>query len=158
MQRRGLDTAGRKAQGQRQWHHARLGGLIAPSLQDLLPRVPCVMGTSPLMRSLVQRAVAWAEQDQLQPEQERILAVLQDEIRSAPQEPLHLPMPTDRRLLRVAEAILRQPQDTRTLAQWADWAGLSAQTLGRLCQQETGCSFAQWRQQARLIHALERLA
>jgi AraC-like DNA-binding protein len=134
------------------------GVLIAPRLQDLLPRTPCVMGTSPLMRALVQRAVSWAAQDPLQPEQERILAVLQDEIRRAPQEPLHLPMPSDRRLLRIANAILQQPQDARTLAQWADWAGLSSRTLGRLCLQETGCSFAQWRQQARLIHALELLA
>lgn len=43
----------------------------------------------------------------------------------------------------------------RTLAAWAD---LSARTLSRLYLAETGCSFAQWLQQARLTHALERLA
>ncbi|MBS2075231.1 helix-turn-helix domain-containing protein, partial [Klebsiella pneumoniae] len=37
-------------------------------------------------------------------------------------------------------------------------AGLSARTLRRTFLAETGSSFAQWRQQARLTHALERLA
>ncbi|MFW8292811.1 helix-turn-helix domain-containing protein, partial [Klebsiella pneumoniae] len=81
-----------------------------------------------------------------------------DEIRQAPHEPLHLPMPVDRRLVRIAQAVLEQPQDTRTLQAWAAWAGLSPSTLSRLFLAETGSSFAQWRQQARLTHALEMLA
>lgn len=35
---------------------------------------------------------------------------------------------------------------------------LSPRTLSRLFLVETAVSFAQWRQQARLVHALERLA
>lgn len=134
------------------------GVLIAPAASGILPATPCVIGTSELLRALVQRAVLWARQEQLEPEQERIVTVLQDEIRHAPHEPLHLPMPTDRRLLRIANAILAHPDEGKTLAQWAAWAGLSARTLSRLCRVETGSSFAQWCQQARLTHALERLA
>ncbi|MFP3561286.1 AraC family transcriptional regulator, partial [Paraburkholderia sp. SIMBA_049] len=85
----------------------------------------------------------------------RMSIVLLDEMRRAPHEPLHLPMPRDRRLLRIANAILGQPHDSRTLDAWAEWAGLSARTLSRLFVAETGTSFAQWRQQARLTHALE---
>jgi AraC-like DNA-binding protein len=132
--------------------------LIAPVAAQTLPERPCVVGISELMRALVRRAVTWADQDRLDAEQERMTAVLLDEMRRAPHEPLHLPMPTDRRLLRIATAIYEQPENGRTLEEWAQWAGLSPRTLSRLFLAETAVSFAQWRQQARLVHALERLA
>lgn len=132
--------------------------VITPAACRRLPDRPCVIGVSELMRALVRRAVEWTWQDRLQPGQRRMAAVLLDEMRRAPHEPLHLPMPQDRRLLRIAQALLAQPDDGRTLAQWAAWAGLSPRTLTRLFQAETQVSFAQWRQQARLVHALERLA
>jgi AraC-type DNA-binding domain-containing proteins len=78
------------------------------------------------------------------------MAVLLDEMRRAPHEPLHLPMPLDRRLLRIAQAVLEQPHDNRSLEDWATCAGLSARSLSRLFRAETALSFAQWRQQARL--------
>ena len=132
--------------------------LITPEAASELPKHPCVIGTTELMRALVRRAVSWSAQHTLAAEQERVIAVLLDEMRHAPHESLHLPMPQDRRLLRITNAIFEQPEDDRTLDAWADWAGLSARTLSRLFRAETGLSFAQWRQQARLTHALERLA
>lgn len=132
--------------------------VISPDASRSLPEQPCVIGISELMRALVRRTVSWADQDSLDVEQERMSVVLLDEMRRAPHEPLHLPMPADRRLLRIANAILGQPHDARRLEEWAEWAGLSPRTLTRLFVAETGCSFAQWRQQARLTRALERLA
>ncbi|MBN8752138.1 MULTISPECIES: AraC family transcriptional regulator [Variovorax] len=132
--------------------------LIAPAAAAQLPERPCVIGISELMRALVRRAVTWGGHDTLDAEQERMAAVLLDEMRRAPHEPLHLPMPTDRRLLRIATAIYEQPENNRTLDEWAHWAGLSPRTLSRLFLAETAVSFAKWRQQARLVHALERLA
>ncbi len=132
--------------------------LIAPQASQDLPERPCVIGISELMRALVRRAVAWTGQDQLDAGQERMTVVLLDEMRRAPHEPRHLPMPTDRRLLRIATAIYKQPDSPRTLGEWAHWAGLSPRTLSRLFLAETTMSFARWRQQARLVHALERLA
>ncbi|QNK71798.1 helix-turn-helix transcriptional regulator [Variovorax sp. PAMC26660] len=132
--------------------------LITPQASHELPERPCVIGISELMRALVRRAVTWTDQAQLEPEQERMIAVLLDEMRRAPHEPLHLPMPTDRRLLRIATAIYEEPENGRTMGEWAQWAGLSPRTLSRLFLAETSVSFAQWRQQARLVHALERLA
>lgn len=132
--------------------------LIAPDACRGLPDKPCVIGVSELMRALVRRAVSWSEQDQLSPAQRRVMNVLLDEVRQAPHQPLHLPLPTDRRLLRIVSAIMIEPADNRTLEQWAEWAGLSPRTMSRLFRQEVGCSFAQWRQQALLTHALERLA
>ncbi|MDR3447984.1 MULTISPECIES: helix-turn-helix transcriptional regulator [unclassified Dyella] len=131
---------------------------IAPRACRPLPRQPCVIGLNELMLALVRRAVVWSDQDVLATAQKRMMAVLLEEIRNAPHEPLHLPMPSDRRLLRIAQAILKHPHDARTIEQWAHWAGLSVRSLSRLFLTETALSFAQWRQQARLTLALEMLA
>lgn len=136
------------------------GVFVAPAAAEGMPARPSVLRANELMRALVHRAAGWSQRDALNGEQERVMAVLMDEMRHAcaPDEPLHLPMPADRRLLRIARALLTSPHDPRGLAEWAGWAGLSARTLSRLFRRETGCSFAQWRQLARLTHALERLA
>lgn len=134
------------------------GVLLTPEAARLLPERACVMGVSELLRALVRRATGWPLQMQLTPERQRLLAVLLDEIRLAPHEPLHLPMPQDRRLLRIAQALLATPGDTRTLGQWALQVGLSERSARRLFSSETGLSFAHWRQQARLTLALEQLA
>lgn len=132
--------------------------LVTPASCKLLPKQPCVVGISELMQALVKRAVSWSQQESLVPNQRRLVQVLLDEIQSAPHEPLHLPMPTHPRLVRIARAIFEHPEDVRTLEAWADWGAVSARNLRRLMVAETGLSFAQWRQQARLIHALEMLA
>ena len=131
---------------------------IAPEACDGLPGRPCVLGVNELMRALVRRASSWTPCEHLDAEQSRVTAVLLDEMRRAPQQPLYLPMPTDRRLLRIAQAVLRHPHDNSALEDWATRAGLSARSLSRLFRAETALSFAQWRQQARLSHALEQLA
>lgn len=134
------------------------GLFIAPEAAAVLPSYPCAMGTTELMRALVHRASTWVWQDRLDAAQQRVMSVLMDELRQAPLERLELPMPTDRRLLRVAQTLLEHPEDTSDLATWAQRAGLSTRSLSRLFRSETGYSFGQWRQQARLTGALERLA
>jgi AraC-like DNA-binding protein len=148
-----------------EWHTVTISGamsgwgvFITPQVDHGLPDHPCVIGVSDLTRALVRRASAWAWHDRLSEEQERVMAVLLDEMRRAPHEPLYLPMPLDRRLLRIAQAVLKQPHDNRHLDEWAVWAGLSARSLSRLFRAETSLSFAQWRQQARLSRGLEQLA
>ena len=84
--------------------------------------------------------------------------MLVDEIRGAAQAPLHLPLPSDPRALRVARALQAEPGDARPLAGWSKPAGASTRTLARLFVRETGLGFRAWRQQLRLLRALERLA
>ena len=118
----------------------------------------CVIGISELMQALVRRAVTWTDRRELAPPEARIADVLLDEIQRAPREPLHLPMPSDPRLARIARAVYERPDDPRSLEDWARWGAVSPRTLRRLMAAETGMSFGRWRQQAGLIHALERLA
>ena len=44
------------------------------------------------------------------------------------------------------------------MADWARLAGASGRTLARLFLRETGMTFGQWRQQARLLEASRRMA
>lgn len=146
-------------------HEVRVSGaltgwslLITPHGGRRLPKQPCVIGISEVLHALVRRAENWDKHALLAPEQVRIAAVIIDEIRRAPHESLHIPMPADARLARVAQAILEDPGSPRTLEDWAQWGAMSARTLRRRILSETGLSFAQWRQQAQLGHALEMLA
>ncbi|SFM92531.1 AraC-type DNA-binding protein [Variovorax sp. OV329] len=131
---------------------------ISPEAALVLPHEPCVLCVSDLARALMMRAASWTWQEELQPHQERLIAVLLDELRQSDPSAMHLPLPSDRRLLRIANAILESPGVQRTLGEWAAWAGMSARTVNRLFDAEVGMSFSHWRQQAMVIHALERLA
>ena len=132
--------------------------LISPHGSRHLPTRPCVLAVSHLLRALAERAASWHPQAPTSPEQSRIECVILDEMRQAPHQPLHLPMPSDPRLFRVTQAIAEDPGGSRTLAEWAAWGAMSSSTLRRLMLAQTGLTFSQWRQQAQLARALEMLA
>ncbi|MET0308044.1 MAG: helix-turn-helix transcriptional regulator [Sphingomonas sp.] len=134
------------------------GVLLRPDLCECLPAEPCVMGTSSLLRALVERAAAWADPAEVTPDRARLIEVMLDEIRMAPRQPLHLPMPRDPRALRIAERLVAHPGLPDTLEALARWAGLSERTARRVFHAETGMHFGHWRQQNRLGRAMERLA
>jgi AraC-like DNA-binding protein len=122
------------------------------------PAACAVVQVSPLLRELILRAVAFRQPYERSGREARLVAVLLDELTTARTAPLHLPMPRDRRLLAITERLSVDPADKRPLAAWARTAGASPRTLARLFRRETGLGFAHWRQQARLLRALERLA
>lgn len=91
-------------------------------------------------------------------ERERLLGVLLDQLRRAPEQPLHLPAPKDSRLAAVCALLHRDPADNSTLDRLAARCGTSDRTLARLFRAELCMSFPQWRTQLRLHHALLLLA
>lgn len=146
-------------------HKVRVSGAVsgwtlfmAPALCAELPATPCVVAISEVLRALAQRTTEWDRHAPLAPDQARIATVIQDEIRRAPHESLHVPMPSDPRLLRVAHALIEAPGSPRTLDDWASFGAMSSRTLRRLTLAQTGLSFAQWRQQVKLMHGLDMLA
>ena len=131
---------------------------LSDALGSLAGAACCVVQVSPLLRAGILRAVEFAKPYLDDGPEARLVAVIADEIRAAPTAPLHLPLPSDSRARRVADALCANPGDPRTLADWARHAGASARTLERQFERETAFSFAAWRQQARLLRGLERLA
>lgn len=145
-------------------HRVRMHGRVAmrslylrPAAAPSLPGRPAVLAVSPLLRELILRACAAPRlYDEAGPDG-LVMRLLAHELHALPLLPLHLPMPADRRLRRVCEALAAAPGDDRGLDDWGRAAGASGRTLARLFRRETGLGFAQWRQQARLLAACRRL-
>lgn len=88
----------------------------------------------------------------------RLVDVFLDQLDFKPLATLHLPLPTDKRIQGIVDALLADPSDRRTLSEWAKVAGGSSRTLSRLFQKETGMSFRDWRLQHHMHEALAKLA
>ncbi|MGS1007400.1 helix-turn-helix domain-containing protein [Achromobacter anxifer] len=89
--------------------------------------------------------------------QEQLFDVLLEELKQREHEPVPLPMPVDPRLQDLANTLLDRPDDTAGIDEWAQRLNMSSRTLMRRFRQETGVTLGQWRQQARLLRALELL-
>lgn len=76
------------------------------------------------------------------------------ELRRARPLALGIALPKDVRLRKLCEAMLREPGRHAGLNEWAAEAGASPRTLSRLFREQLGTSFAQWRSQLLLAHAL----
>lgn len=87
----------------------------------------------------------------------RLLQVLLDRLAALPAAPLGLNWPRDPRIQRIADALSRDPALSLVLDDLAAAAGVTARTAARLFVKETGQTFGQWRQQLRLLAALEHL-
>ena len=92
------------------------------------------------------------------PRDDALMALTLDEITRADIQALGVPLPNDKRLRALCEAVLRDPTERATLAEWAVDIGASERTVARLFRTELATSYQQWRQQAILAHALPMLA
>lgn len=123
-----------------------------------LPKICCTISVSPLLRELVLRAAAFPELYASGGREDRLIATLLDELSAAPVEDLHLPMPRDPRLRRLAELLLADPTDKKTMGDWAVRIGMSERSMSRLLLHEIGMSFGRWRRQLHVILSLQRLS
>lgn len=131
---------------------------ILPGIGTGLPTEVCVLQVSLLLRELI---VAVCDEEMLYDQGSpaaRMMPVILDQIARQPTAALTLPIPTDSRALAVTQGLMNNPADSRELAAWAQAVGCSKRTLGRLFSQETGLTFQQWRQQRRLLRAVELLS
>jgi len=92
------------------------------------------------------------------PAHANLIGVLVDQIEALPVIPLRVPAPRDPRAKRAADWLRENPSDGASLERVARRVGASKRTLERLFARDTGLSFGAWRQQMRLMQALERLA
>ena len=113
---------------------------------------------SPLLRELVLDVVRRGCLDDSDPVEARLAAVVIDQLSTTTEVQLELVRPRDARARRVAERVLSDVSAHETLAGLAAGSGASPRTLERLFRAETGTTFGRWRQRARLLEALRRLA
>ena len=128
---------------------------------DASPSLPTqcqVVAISPLLRELILAAIEVTPPYAPGSRDGRVMSLLLDEVAVLPSLPLRLPYPSDTLLLRICRAISATPDDSSTLCDWAGRLGINARTIQRRFARQTGMTFGQWRQQARLCMALEQLA
>lgn len=113
---------------------------------------------SPLLRELIQAMDAATRRAEEPSRDQLLIQLVLDELAHADTQPLGVPLPRDKRLRTLCEAVLNAPGERATLAQWAADVGASERTLARLFRDELGMTYQQWRQQALLAHALPLLA
>ncbi|WP_127078276.1 AraC family transcriptional regulator [Rhodomicrobium lacus] len=131
---------------------------VAAGFDAGLPQRCCTVSVTPLLRELLFRAARLPLLYDQDGANSRLIAVLLDEIAAAEIEDLHLPMPVDPRLRALADLMMAAPSERCSLEEWAERAGLSERTLGRLISRETGMSFGRWRQQLGVMLAVQWLA
>lgn len=139
-------------------HNARIYLLFIEESAAQLPDTCCTLAISPVIREMI---CYLAMQDPNYPRHgptARFVAVLMEQLATAPVEQLHLPMSDHPKIRRIAAALAADPADRTTQAQWARQLAMSDRTLARLVYKETGLTFGHWRQQWHLIIALRQLA
>jgi transcriptional regulator GlxA family with amidase domain len=116
-----------------------------------------ILFVSPLLRELIVRAMKVPPlYDELGMEG-RVMTLILDEVARLPAQPLGLRMPSDPRLLRLCELVLRDLCTRDSVAQLGAAVGLSERSVMRLFLRQTGLSFRRWHNQARLLKAFELL-
>ncbi len=131
---------------------------VAAEAARALPRDCCVVTVPALLRDLILEAVSVPKLYDIDGPDGRLMTVILDRLHRLEPTPLYLPIPADPRLRRVTDILAVDPGERDGLDAWAKKAGASARTLARLFVKETGLTFGAWRQQARLLKALEWLA
>jgi len=131
---------------------------VKPRLAKALPRDCCVVNVSPLLKELILHACAFASLRKTIPWQRHLIEVIIDQLQTIQMVPLQLPNPTDPRALRIARALLTDPSESRPLRQLCKVAGAGKRTVERLFQEDVGITFGKWRQQLRLMRAMQLLA
>lgn len=122
-----------------------------------LPGESCVIHVSPLLRELLIEAARISPAREPAGRDARLIDLLLDEIRTSTVLPLHLPMPRDERLRSICDSLSACPSASASAAAWAASIDVGERTLHRLFIKGTGMTFAKWREQARLLYALERI-
>ncbi|HEY0328317.1 MAG TPA: helix-turn-helix transcriptional regulator [Rhodopseudomonas sp.] len=131
---------------------------VEPGAASGLPDACCTITVSRLLQELLLHAASFSGlYDESGPDG-RVAQVLLDQLSTAPVEQLNFPMPGDLKLRRIANAMIADPSDRATIAEWGRRVGAAERTLSRIFQREVGMSFGRWRQQLHILLALQRLA
>ena len=123
-----------------------------------MPASCCTLAISPLISEMIQHLAAEPADYPPDSTTSRLVAVLLEQLALATATTLHLPISAHPKLRYIADSLIADPADRRTLAQWAEQLAMSDRTLARLVVRETGLTFGKWRQQLHLMIALHQLA
>ena len=112
----------------------------------------------PMLREMLRHAVSIDKSYGEGSAEDRLIAVLLDQINIVEGLQITLPRPNDVGIRWVEKELMANPQNTMTFEEWAEFLCTSSRTLRRRFQQDINQPFRYWRTQIRLSAALEKLA
>lgn len=124
-------------------------------VSDPLPGRAFALRVTPLLRSLLTATFA---ADIGARKAELIARLILHDLTETAHAPTFLPLPTTPAGRRVADLALDDPRTELGIDALASRAATSVRTVSRLFRAETGMTFKAWRQRARIVHAMDRLA
>jgi AraC-like DNA-binding protein len=136
----------------------RLKTLYAEPGLPIIPKANCVVSVDGLLDALLSEAATFGMAYAQEGPEQRLMQVIMDRLPHLETLPSFLPMPQDARLLAMTARLEDSPADQRGLEAHATESGITPRTATRLFVKETGLTFAQWRQQLRLLRAMQALS
>ena len=116
-----------------------------------------VLHVSPLLRELIVETVRVRQLRVRNHYECALCGLLISQLQRASPMPTFVTLPREARALAVAQAILRNPAGSKTMAALCAEAGVSVRTIERIFLKEIGTNFEAWRRQVRLTKAVELL-
>ena len=120
-----------------------------------LPGRAFALRVTSLLRSLLDTAFAV---DTGPEKAELVVRLMLHELTETADAPTFLPLPTSPVGRRVADLAFGDHRNTLDVSELASRAATSVRTVSRMFPAETGLTFKAWRQRARIVHAMDRLA
>ena len=146
-------------------HQIRMAGsvcmrtvFVRPDVRDGLPQCCEVIEVSALLREAIIAAMAipldYAESGR----HHRVMELILDELEQAPRLAMHVPFPSEPRLMQLCQHLLANPASAPSLDELAARIHVSGRTLARLFERELGMSVSIWRRRMCILLSLPRLA
>ncbi|MDE1264438.1 AraC family transcriptional regulator [Vibrio aestuarianus] len=116
-----------------------------------------IIAVTPLLQALIERMSMWPW-DKPSDEMKNTCALFFEELAAAQEEHLSLPMPIDSRLSRWFSIFAKGVNVAPSLNELSQHIGASSKTITRIFLKDTGMPYQDWRQQWRLLKAIELLS
>jgi AraC-like DNA-binding protein len=128
---------------------------LRPGFTSVFSQGCTVLHVTPLLRELIVEAVRIGELHARNHQERALRDLLILHLENASPMPTFVTLPIERRALAVAEAVLQDPAQPKSLAVLCSGAGVSVRTVQRIFRKEVGIDFESWRRQVRLMKAVE---
>jgi len=116
-----------------------------------------VIEVNALLKALIDKMSLWPW-DKPEVEMANTTTLFWEEFYSAKHHSFQLPLPSNRRFRHFRELVMQESFLAPDLTSVADAIGASTKTVTRLFKAETGMTYQEWRQQWRLLKAIELLS
>jgi len=130
---------------------------VRPDAADALPAAPTAVEQGTPLADMLTWLAETYDSDRLDRAWSTVAGAALALVRPAPGVSIRLAAPTDPGLAVIADAVQADPAEDTSLEDWADRLAVSARTLRRRVQAETGLSYRDWRRILGLTVAAERL-